>query len=237
MIGQNIGGIKQDNNEVNVYWLNTVPFYNMPDIKIGEYYTNGVEIRVPRDTITSISGSIRRVKLKKLKLISVQNIPNGLSYSPTIIDNADESFFRLQLKVYGRVASITTANIKIKVGITFTVDSGKSLVRTFEINNVTLRKARNSHMETYSDKIGLKGLESYPNHVSNKTEVRFWSSKLQLVEFEVRDAIGNLKYKKTFTAKVGSNKVSFSQDDLKNGLYLYSIKTEDQLLAKRLIIK
>ena len=109
LIGQNIGGIKQDNNEVNVYWLNTVPFYNMPDIKIGEYYTNGVEIRVPRDTITSISGSIRRVKLKKLKLISVQNIPNGLSYSPTIIDNADESFFRLQLKVYGRVASITTA--------------------------------------------------------------------------------------------------------------------------------
>jgi hypothetical protein len=234
-MGQTVSG--QLHQASNSYWLNTVPFYRLPDIRIGEYYSESIEIKIPKDTISSIGGSVRKVKLKKLHLISVNNIPQGLSYSPDIINNPDESYFRLQLKVYGRAKKFSSVSLKVKVSITFTIDSGKSLVRNFDINNITIRRDRNIGLETASSKIGLKSLESYPNPISNKTEVRFWSSKLQLVEFEVRDAIGNLKYKKTFTAKVGSNKVSFSQNDLKNGLYLYSIKTEDQILAKRLIIK
>jgi len=112
------------------------------------------------------------------------------------------------------------------------------LVRSFNIRNISLREDTRRNMETTGDNsIGLKSLKSYPNPINDVTEVSFWSSKLQLVEFEVRDAIGNLRFKQTFTAKMGSNKISFSQKDLPNGLYLYSIKNQDITLAKRLIIK
>ncbi|MEN8138349.1 MAG: T9SS type A sorting domain-containing protein [Bacteroidota bacterium] len=237
LMGQDDNVQLQDDNYTNTYWLNTVPFYDLPDIKVGEYYNHRLEIRIPKDTITSMSGRLTKVKIEKLRIVGVNNVPRGLSYSPSVVDNSDENYYRLYLELYGRIARVSSSNIDIEINTTFSIDSGKSLVRRYEIKNISIREDTNIDLETSSDKIGLKALEYYPNPISNKTEVRFWSSKLQLVEFEVRDAIGNLKFKKTFTAKVGSNKVSFSQKDLRNGLYLYSIKNDDQILAKRLIIK
>jgi len=236
-MGQNSGSLLQENNYTTSYWLNTVTFYNMPKLKSGKYYNQKLEIKIPRDTINSRNGKIMRVKIKNIDVIGVFNVPEGLSYSPSIVDNSGEKFFRFYIQIYGRAVSISSAPITAKLSVTFSRENGKSIVRTYDIKNILIQENNTQQFETYDDKVGLKSLKSYPNPMNNKTEVSFWSSKLQIVEFEVRDAIGNLKFKKTFTAKVGSNKVSFSQKDLPNGLYLYSITSEEQILAKRLIVK
>ena len=238
LMGQSEVTLSQDDEKVSTYWLNTVPFYSLPRIRVGKYYGSLLEIKIPRDTIRSTGGKILKVHVKQIRIINVEGIPEGLSYSPTIVDKDDQKYFSFFLELYGRTKSKTSSNIVAKMSVTFTLNNGKSLVRSFNIRNISLREDTRRNMETTGDNsIGLKSLKSYPNPINDVTEVSFWSSKLQLVEFEVRDAIGNLRFKQTFTAKMGSNKISFSQKDLPNGLYLYSIKNQDITLAKRLIIK
>ena len=237
LIGQPDVTLTQDNEQANSYWLNTVPFYNLPKIKVGKYYNSLLEIKIPKDTIRSTGGKISKVHINHIRIVSIDGVPEGLSYSPSIVDRDKERFFSFYLELYGRALAKPTENITAKMSVTFSLNNGKSIVRTFEVRHITLKEDTSVQFETADDGIGLKSLKSYPNPISDVTEVSFWSSKLQLVEFEVRDAIGNLKFKQTFTAKMGSNKISFSQKDLPDGLYLYSIKNEDLTLAKRLIVK
>ncbi len=237
LIGQPDVTLSQEDEQVSSYWLNTVPFYSLPKIKVGKYYNSLLEIKIPRDTLRSTNGKITRVHIKDIRILGIEGIPQGISYSSSIVKNKNEKYFSFYLELYGRAKSKPESSIISDMSVTFSLDNGKSMVRDFDINNIVLSEDKTRELETTDDGIGLKSLESYPNSINNKTEVSFWSSKLQLVEFEVRDAIGNLKFKQTFTAKVGSNKVSFSQKDLPDGLYLYSIKNEDLTLAKRLIIK
>ena len=237
LIGQPDVTLSQDEEQANSYWLNTVPFYSLPKIKVGKYYNSLLEIKIPRDTIRSSNGKISKVHIKRIRIIGVDGIPEGLSYSPSIVDIDKERYFSFYLELYGRAKSKPTRNITAQMSVTLSLNNGKSLVKTYEIKHISLKEDTSVKFETADDGIGLKSLKSYPNPISDVTEVSFWSSKLQLVEFEVRDAIGNLKFKQTFTAKMGSNKISFSQKDLPNGLYLYSIKNEDLTLAKRLIVK
>ncbi len=237
LMGQSEVTLSQDDEKISSYWLNTVPFYSLPKIKVGKYYSSLLEIKIPRDTIISTNGRISRVHIKRIKVINIKGIPEGLSYSPSLVDVDDVNFFSFFLEIYGRAVSKPASSIISKLSVTYSLNNGKTLVRTYDIKHITLKEDTSTKFETASDGIGLKSLKSYPNPTSDITEVSFWSSKLQLVEFEVRDAIGNLKFKQTFTAKMGSNKISFSQKDLPNGLYLYSIKNEDITLAKRLIVK
>jgi hypothetical protein len=237
LIGQPDVTLLQEKENISSYWLNTVPFYDLPKIKIGKYYNNKLEIKIPKDTIMSINDKISKVHVKTVNILGIEGVPNGLSYSHSIVEHKNEKFIHFYLELYGRALVKPTSGIRADMSVTFTLNNGRSLVRSFEIKNILLREDRTKNLETAESSIGLKSLKSYPNPLNNKTEVSFWSSKLQLVEFEVRDALGNLKYKQTFTAKVGSNKVSFSQKDLPNGLYLYSIKNQDITLAKRLIVK
>ena len=236
LMGQPDVTLSQNNEQANTYWLNTVPFYSLPKIKEGKYYNSFLEIKIPRDTIISTNGKISKVHIKKIRIIGIEGIPKGISYSPSIVDR-DNKYFSFYLELYGRAQAKPTNNITAKLSVTLSFNNGKSLVRTYRIKNISLEEDTSVKFETSDNGIGLKSLKSYSNPINDITEVSFWSSKLQLVEFEVRDAIGNLKFKKTFTAKMGSNKISFSQKDLPNGLYLYSIKNEDVTLAKRLIVK
>jgi len=238
LLGQPDVTMSQNDDQVSSYWLNTVPFYSLPKIKLNKYYNSLLEIKIPRDTIRSTNGKITSVHIKSIRIIGIKGIPEGLSYYPSIVNNDTRKSFSFHLELYGRATRKPTSNISAKLSVTFSLNNGKSIVRTFNIDNIVIREDTSHGLETaFDNNIGLKSLKSYPNPVSNTTEISFWSSKLQLVEFEVRDAIGNLKYKQTFTAKVGSNKISFSQKDLPNGLYLYSIKNKDITLAKRLIVK
>ena len=237
LIGQSEVTLSQDDEQVNSYWLNTVPFYSLPKIKVGKYYNSLLEIKIPKDTVRSTNGKISKVHIKRIRIIGIDGVPEGLSYSPSIVDRDKDNFISFYLELYGRALSKPIENITAKMSVTFSLNNGKSLVRNYEIKHITLKEDTSVKFETADDGIGLKSLKSYPNPINDVTEVSFWSSKLQLVEFEVRDAIGNLKFKQTFTAKVGSNKISFSQKNLPNGLYLYSIKNDGLTLAKRLIIK
>lgn len=237
VLGQDEFAILKDDNSVSTFWLNNVTFYELPNVEVGAYYSHSLQIKIPKDTISTVGNRVLRVKIKDIKVLSILNVPEGLSYSHSVVNKSDKDYFLFTLDLYGRALSDPKNLMNARLSTTLSVDNGKSIVRTYDVKNISVISRSRNTFETFSKEIGLKSLQYYPDPISNTTEVSFWSSKLQLVEFEVRDAIGNLKFKKTFTAKVGSNKVSFSQNELPNGLYLYSIRSDDQVLAKRLIVK
>lgn len=239
LIGQkNKNFIKNCDTTESCYWLNTSTFYNMPKMKIGKYYNHALNIKIPKDTIISINGSIKHVNIKDIKIIKVNNIPKGMLYSHSIMKSEKASYILFHLQVYGRATNTSALPINVKLKVSLLTDKLEEIEGNYTINNISIKEDNKIlKMETYDKSIGLKSLRSYPNLMSSHAEISFWSDKLQVVIFEVKDAIGNLRYKRTFTAKVGNNKFSFSKENLPNGLYLYSVKSEGQFLAKRLIIK
>jgi len=137
LMGQSEVTLSQDDENVSSYWLNTVPFYSLPRIKAGKYYGSLLEIKIPRDTIRSTGGRILKVHVKQIRIINVEGIPEGLSYSPTIVDKDDHKYFSFFLELYGRTKSKTSSNIVAKMSVTFTLNNGKSLVRAFNIKNIS----------------------------------------------------------------------------------------------------
>ncbi|WP_196891740.1 T9SS type A sorting domain-containing protein [Aureivirga marina] len=76
-----------------------------------------------------------------------------------------------------------------------------------------------------------------PNPLADKTTITFHTSKRQKVEFIVKNLLGRTVYRETVQTNEGTNRIPFYKDDLKSGVYLYTLKTSDQSVSKRIIIK
>ncbi|MCK5824028.1 MAG: T9SS type A sorting domain-containing protein [Ichthyobacteriaceae bacterium] len=236
LIGQdNISVI--DNDKQNSYWLNSTPIYKFPDFVKGKYYNGVVEIKVPRDTITTINGSVKKVAVKSLKILNINNVPEGLYCIPTISNNSEEHFFRVLFNVYGNSENISSTMIGVNFGVKYSVGDGKILVKQYKVSNLYLHSDTKRILETKNPEKDIYSLRSSWHDKAQKTEVSFWSSQMQIVDVELKDVLGNVKYSKTFTAKKGSNKLKIDQSFMPNGLYLYSVKSGESVLTKRLIVK
>ncbi|WP_196885144.1 T9SS type A sorting domain-containing protein [Aureivirga sp. CE67] len=76
-----------------------------------------------------------------------------------------------------------------------------------------------------------------PNPLVDKTTITFTATKREKMEFIVKNLLGRTVYKEVLYTEVGTNRIPFSKDDLKSGVYLYTLKTSDQSVSKRIIIK
>ena len=83
----------------------------------------------------------------------------------------------------------------------------------------------------------LKDIVASPNPFSVTTKIKFRAYKSFELEFSVKDLIGNTVYFKKFTTKKGANYIPFYRDKLDSGIYIYSIKTNNEVVSKRIVIK
>lgn len=83
----------------------------------------------------------------------------------------------------------------------------------------------------------LVSVSAYPNPFANTTKINFKSLKDQTVEFTVKNLVGKAVYFEKINAKEGYNSVPFNRNDLPQGMYIYSLQTETDLVSKRLVIK
>jgi len=88
-----------------------------------------------------------------------------------------------------------------------------------------------------SDSITLTSVSAYPNPFSSKTQISFKSSKNQQIEFNIKNLLGTTIYKELLTAKVGQNVLPFMKDNLTKGMYIYILKSENEIVSKRLVIR
>ncbi len=83
----------------------------------------------------------------------------------------------------------------------------------------------------------LKDIVASPNPFSVTTKIKFHAYRSFELEFSVKDLIGNTVFFKKYTTKKGANYIPFYRDKLESGIYIYSIKTNTEVVSKRIVIK
>jgi len=83
----------------------------------------------------------------------------------------------------------------------------------------------------------LTVVSAYPNPFTTSTRISFISKERQTVTFTVRNLLGKTIYMERINAKKGRNYIPFKRDNLQNGMYIYSLQTDTEIVSKRLVIR
>ncbi|PCI34622.1 MAG: hypothetical protein COB60_06065 [Flavobacteriaceae bacterium] len=78
---------------------------------------------------------------------------------------------------------------------------------------------------------------AYPNPFRTSTRINFTSTERQTVTFTVKNLLGKTVFMERINAKKGKNNIPFKRDNLQNGMYIYSLRTDTELVSKRLVIR
>ncbi|UMB55311.1 T9SS type A sorting domain-containing protein [Lutibacter sp. A64] len=83
----------------------------------------------------------------------------------------------------------------------------------------------------------LLAVTASPNPLTTRTRIKFTSTKNQLVEFTVKNLVGKTVYLEKVNAKRGTNTFQFNRNNLNNGMYIYSLQSDSEIISKRLVIR
>lgn len=83
----------------------------------------------------------------------------------------------------------------------------------------------------------LTSLSASPNPLTTRTRIIFKSTKNQLIEFTVKNLVGKTVYNERINAKNGVNTFLFNRNNLNNGMYIYSLQSDSEIVSKRLVIR
>lgn len=83
----------------------------------------------------------------------------------------------------------------------------------------------------------LSSLTASPNPLTIRTRINFKSTKNQLVQFTVKNLVGKTVYTERINAKNGVNTFLFNRNNLHNGMYIYSLQSDSEIVSKRLVIR
>lgn len=89
----------------------------------------------------------------------------------------------------------------------------------------------------FSQQKNIANVNTTPNPFVNNTLVTFNSFDNRDVIFEVKNILGKTVFKKGYRAVSGKNSIYFERNDLKSGMYIYSIQTNKEIIAKRFVIR
>ena len=83
----------------------------------------------------------------------------------------------------------------------------------------------------------LSTVNIYPNPIKNKAKIVFTSAKKQKVTFTVTSIVGKVVYSEKIIATLGKNSISFFRHRLPEGIYFYTLKTDDFSISKKLVLE
>ncbi len=89
----------------------------------------------------------------------------------------------------------------------------------------------------FSQEKSINKLIVSPNPFSNLTTISFNSTKQQPIFISVKNVLGKTVFSKTIEAKEGKNSFPFKRNELKSGMYIYAIQSNNFFVAKRFVIK
>jgi len=96
-------------------------------------------------------------------------------------------------------------------------------------NNNVIKKNKNV--------VTLTSITASPNPFITRTNIRFQSTKSQLIEFSVKNLLGKKIYSQHIKTKIGLNNIIFKKNDLLKGMYIYTLQSGTEVASKRLVIQ
>lgn len=109
------------------------------------------------------------------------------------------------------------------------------LIVTFSLTTFAQQKEDKDIAENPS--YVIRDIVASPNPFSVTTKIKFYADARFKIEFSVKDLIGNTVHFQKYTTKKGTNYIPFYRDKLDSGIYIYSIKTNSEIISKRIVIK
>ena len=197
---------------------------------------------------TSYSFQLADWPVDSMSLVSIDGLPNGLSLSCTYnncilpgnvltcasLDGTSSD----PIGVYPITiwVDVYTHGI-LDLGIIQYPLSTSLFDATGSYESVTGYKIVISNTSSYemfnSTKLTL--LQSVPNPSNGNTIIKFNTPKSENISFNITDMFGKIIYSKEIESISGLNTININED-LSAGIYTYSIKNDEKMLSKRMVI-
>jgi len=201
----------------------------LPDGTIGVQYNQTVTIIPP--ATAEVDGNT--ITIHHITLDNVDNIPNGLTYTA----NATEMYPGTSYCVLISGTPTVSDTFRLKIYVTPYVEVlGTPVATTQQIDSTSLYiyVAKSAGIE-YNNLKKFEVLETYPNPFSFNTKIGFYTKESSIVSLDVFDIVGNRVYSEKVNAVYGKYYFNFTGENLKKGVYIYNVTTNNKVISKRLV--
>ncbi len=89
----------------------------------------------------------------------------------------------------------------------------------------------------FSQEKSVNRLVASQNPYNSITNISFNSTNKQQVNISVKNVLGKNVFSKKIVAHKGKNTIHFNRNNLKSGIYIYAIQTNNEIISKRFVIK
>ncbi|RYD80238.1 MAG: T9SS type A sorting domain-containing protein [Sphingobacteriales bacterium] len=209
---------------------------NLPDAKVNVMYSEVIQFKFPKDT--SAFGGV--ADIDSIRLARVDSMPKDFVFEcskPRCSYLGGENGC---VVVKGNPKADMIGNYTIYItGQAYARYGGVPLppqdfTRSIELNIVSA-SALYANKKNVSNIFEVK--QNQPNPFGNTTLIEYSSPGVQAVSFKVYDIVGHQVYNKEMMATAGDNTVKFERNNLKSGIYFYSLQMGEKLITKKMTIR
>jgi hypothetical protein len=211
-------------------WPNTTDNFVSGDI--GVAYEQIIDFKVPTDA-GDLDSSYAGIPLTNVALISVNGIPNGLSFACDITNCTWAGGAQGCASITGIPTTNGTYPLELEiVGCVF----GGVICDTIVFNDYVIQIGPVG-VETYSLQTKTFKLnQNYPNPTNELTNIDFVTGESTKIDFMITNLIGDVVSLQTINANRGVNSLVIDTKRYADGVYLYSISDGVSKQTKRLIV-
>ncbi len=201
----------------------------LPDAMVGDFYDQNITVLTPE------SGNVGELNITivKLRLESIENLPEGMSYhSENTEFYANEAYC---IKLDGTPILAGTYKLKITVSpyisiLGIPVKWGEHVDSTSVVVNVGI--------PAYIDPVENQDftmINAFPNPFTWEAKIGFYDQKTEDVELRVFNLTGQQVHYERIDQAVGLNYFDFNGNSLSPGYYIYAVIRKDEVLNGKLI--
>jgi hypothetical protein len=205
-------------------------------------YSTIVQVRTPKDTVVQPYGSIH---VNYIQLDSVKGLPSGFTYAtnPTNGNFPGGSNGCILLTGMPTVAEETggpASNGKFPIvvyyhsNVTVPVVGTVNQPGTNKYYHITVLPMAAGIVENENDKFNVQ--PNSPNPADLRTDIHYWMPVTDDVEFRVYNVLGSLINSKMIHSDKGNNKYTLDTSTLTPGIYLYSVRSGNKTISRRMIV-
>ncbi|MCE1189004.1 MAG: endonuclease [Ignavibacteria bacterium] len=163
---------------------------------------------------------------------------NALNY---ICDKSTGSPTAIQWGVNNDVSKVLITFAKLNRGTDYSISlNNLKSINNVAMANVTVQFHTNGTSAVQGNEQKVKSFrleQNYPNPFNPSTEINYTISKAGMVTLKVFDAIGHeVAVLVNSQVGVGSHTVTFNASGLPSGVYFYQIRTDNEILTKKMLL-
>jgi len=173
------------------------------------------------------------VTIVKIEIVGVDNIPPGLTYEA----NATEMFAYNSycVLISGTPTSAGVYNLNVRV-IPYIDILGTPVAAPEQSDDTSL-------VITINEPNGINDfsteefafIENIHNPFNTQIQIGFYNNKSEIIKLNVYNILGEMVYKEKMKSVKGKNYFKFTEADIKNGTYIFSITNGKKAFSKQLI--